>query len=160
MNNESKDDSHLVAFQIGAEDYAVPVHEVESIIKNAAVTAMPGSPPYVRGIMNLRGRVTSVVDLRERFGMEPTEPTEETRILVAHVHGATLGVMVDSVSEVLTVKEEDIKAPPVEIVGQSEASISGVMHLDDRLVALIDFAAVLGDIEQEDAEAAEAAIAS
>ncbi len=145
---------HLVTFQLGAEDYAVHVETVESIIKPSAVTPVPGSPREVCGIMNLRGRVISVIDLRTCFSM-PTKDTDgDTRVLVVRFEHTTVGVLVDSVSEVFTLTNEEIQPTPMHVTGIGGAAIEGIVDGEEGLIALVDLSVVLSgaDLEPSDEE--------
>jgi len=101
----------LVVFSLGQESYGVDIYRVREIIRVPAITRVPRAPEYVEGVINLRGGVIPVIDLRKRFGMEKGEVTDERRIVVAELGSQTVGVIVDGVSEVLEVNEADI-APP------------------------------------------------
>lgn len=147
---ERHDQLQLVAFKLGAEDYAIPIEMVESIIKVGELTSVPGSPAHVRGVMNLRGRVISVVDLRERFGMPPVEGEPDERILVVQYAEATLGLLVDSVSEVFTLDEDQFQAPPAEVGNGAVGGVDGIIHSGDRLIVLLNVEAILGSTSDPD----------
>lgn len=140
---------HLVTFQLGAEDYAVQVDTVESIIKPSAVTPVPGSPSEVCGIMNLRGRVISVIDLRTCFSMPVKEMDADTRVLVVRFDHATVGVLVDSVSEVFTLTNEEIQPTPMHVTGTGGAAIEGIIEGEEGLIALVNLSVVLSSAELE-----------
>lgn len=135
---------NLVTFRLGDEGYAVQVNNVESIIKPGTVTPVPGSPHEVCGIMNLRGRVISVIDLRLCFSMPSKETDDDTRVLVVRYDGGTVGVLVDSVSEVFTLTDEKIHPTPMQVTGAGGSAIEGIYQTEDGgLIALVDLATVL-----------------
>lgn len=147
-------ETHLLAFQLGNEEYAVPVDQVESIIKPSLITPVPGSSDRVRGIMNLRGRVISVVDLRACLGMDTDSNVPDPKILVVKIGSVTVGVTVDNVSEVFTLNPESLSTPPWEIRGAGGSAIDGVIQIEDRLIASIDLTAVV-EIAKDDIDSAD-----
>lgn len=140
---ERQDQLQLVAFRLGAEEYAIPIEMVESIIKLGPLTAVPGSPPFVRGVMNLRGRIMSVIDLRERFGMPPSDDQEDGRILVVQYSEATIGLLVDNVSEVFTLDEMQFQPPPPELGNNAVGGIDGIIQDEARLIVLLNVESIL-----------------
>jgi purine-binding chemotaxis protein CheW len=139
---EKQDQLQLVAFRLGAEEYAIPIEMVESIIKLGPLTGVPGSPSYVRGVMNLRGRIMSVIDLRLRFGM-PSEDQPDGRILVVQYADTTIGLLVDSVSEVFNLDEMDFQPPPPELGNGAVGGVDGIIHAADRLIVLLNVESIL-----------------
>ena len=140
---ENQHQLQLVAFRLAAEEYAISVETVESIIRLGPLTSIPGSPDYVRGVMNLRGRIMSVIDLRIRFGMPANNDRPEGRILVVESADNTIGLLVDSVSEVFTLAAEDIQPPPPELGNGAVGGVDGIIHLDDRLIVRLDVESIL-----------------
>ncbi len=139
--------TQFVVFNLATEEYGIGVHLVESIIKPSEPTKMPGAPPHVRGVMNLRGKIIPVIDLRHRFGMEPLEDEAQTRVLVVELPQATVGILVDSVTEVLGIDQEAIQAAPTELQANS-TGVEGLVKVgDDRLIIILDVEAVLGDTD-------------
>jgi purine-binding chemotaxis protein CheW len=149
---ERQDQLQLVAFRLGAEDYAIPIDMVESIIKLGSLTTVPGSPPHVRGVMNLRGRVMSVVDLRQRFNMPPAEDQSDGRILVVQYADSTIGLLVDSVSEVFTLDDNQFQQPPAELGNGLVGGVDGIIHSDDRLIVLLNVEAILNATADADSD--------
>ncbi len=131
----------LVAFRLGREEYAVAVHDVESIVKWSRPTRLPGASAYVRGLINLRGKVLSVFDLRRRFGMDPLDDESDARVLITRLHGANTGVLVDAVTEVLTVDDDALSPPPSELGGPG-SGVAGICRVGDRLVIVVELAEV------------------
>jgi purine-binding chemotaxis protein CheW len=136
-------DLQLVGFRIGKETFGVPIHLVHEIVRLPEITAVPDAPDYIEGVINLRGRIISIVDLRKRFGENRIEPSRKNRILVAEIEGKMVGLIVDAASEVIRLSESAIEAPP-EVLESSEVKyVTGVGKLDGRLVILIDLTKVL-----------------
>lgn len=138
----------LVVFEIGEENYGVEISAVESIIKMQELTRVPRSPSFVEGVTNLRGVVLPVIDLRKRFSIPAVEATKETRIVVIHMAEMKVGMVVDSVSEVLTISDEIIEPTPAMVSSVDTAFIVGIAKVDERLVILLDLERVLSLEEQ------------
>lgn len=135
----------LVAFRLAAEEYAVPVQNVEGIIKLTEPTLVPGAPYFIRGVINLRGKVISIFDLRRRFSMAPLDDESDARVLVVHHDGKNVGVLVDAVSEVLTLDGDAPQPPPAEVGAGESRTIEGICKVEDRLIIILDLGAVLAD---------------
>jgi purine-binding chemotaxis protein CheW len=133
----------LVSFNIGEEEFGVDILRVQEINRTLAVTRVPNVPEYVDGVINLRGRVIPIVDLRRRFGMERREHDKNTRIIVVELSGQTLGFVVDAVKEVLRIPRSVTEPPPQLTGGVREEYITAVGKLDDRLLILLDLEKVL-----------------
>jgi len=141
-------ENQIVVFELGSEQYGVGIAAVESIIKLQAITKMPHAPQFVEGVTNLRGKVLPVVDLRRRFGMETREADKNSRIIVINVNGKEVGMVVDGVSEVLTVSGQSVEPAPAITTTIDSAFITGIAKLDKRLVILLDLDRVLSVEEQ------------
>jgi purine-binding chemotaxis protein CheW len=102
----------FLTFFLSGEEYGIEILSVHEIIGMLPITSVPGTPGYICGIVNLRGKIIPIVDLRRKFGMESKEQTAETCIIVVHVQGVEVGIVVDRVSEVLRIDEKDIEPPP------------------------------------------------
>ncbi|NNV05000.1 chemotaxis protein CheW [Geobacillus sp. C56-T2] len=136
-------DWKVIAFRLKDEEYALPVQYVRSIEKMQPITRVPGTPQYVKGVINLRGVVTPIIDLRERFGFAPEPYNEQTRIMIAALDDVEVGFIVDAANDVLDLPASSIEPPP-EAVGAVEASyVSGVAKIGNRLLILLDLAKVL-----------------
>lgn len=153
-------DEHLVALQIAGETYGVDISLIHGIIRMQEITRVPQAPEFVEGVTNLRGKVIPVIDLRKRFGLPVTEPTKSTRIVVVEMDGKTVGMIVDGVSEVLRLSREAIEPPSPIVAGVSSDYLRGVGKLDDRLVILLDLAAVLSTAEHEELQTASERVAA
>lgn len=138
MENEEIDSSQWVTFDLGKEVYAVSVLDVQEILKESEVSPVPGSPSYVMGIINLRGKVITLIDARIKLGMKPIPDEAKSRIIVLDNNDHNIGMMVDSVKEVLTLQNSDIEAAPK--IGSDEKAkfIKGVCNHNKELIILID----------------------
>lgn len=133
---------HIVGFRVGQEVFGVPINLVHEIVRVPEITSVPDSPGCVQGVINLRGKIVSVVDLRRRFGAKDMTPSKKNRILVTEVSGKLVGLIVDSASEVLKIPENEIELPPVFDQGESNY-VTGVGKLNGRLIILIDLNKIL-----------------
>ena len=133
---------HIVGFRVGQEVFGVPINLVHEIVRVPEITSVPDSPGCVQGVINLRGKIVSVVDLRRRFGSKDMTPSKKNRILVTEVSGKLVGLIVDSASEVLKIPENEIELPPVFDQGESNY-VTGVGKLNGRLIILIDLNKIL-----------------
>lgn len=128
----------LVTFNLGNEEYAVDILKVQEINRMKEITKVPNSPPYVEGVINLRGKVIPVINLRERFGLPGKENDEHLRIMIMDICGVTMGLIVDSVSEVLRIPSDIVEPPPPMSTGIGAEFIKGIAKLEDRLIILLD----------------------
>ena len=137
-DNVALADRQLVVFTLGDETYGVDIATVREIIRMQAITAVPGTAHFVEGVINLRGMVIPVVDLRKRFRLNEAEHGKETRIVVLNSEGQEIGVIVDSVAEVLRVSSDAIEPPSSMITTTDSEYLLGIVKLPDRLVILLD----------------------
>ncbi|GJL67383.1 MAG: chemotaxis protein CheW [Nitrospirales bacterium] len=128
----------MVSFQLGDEVFAIDILGVQEIIRMLDITQVPNAPHYVDGVVNLRGKVIPIINLRARFGLSGTEPTKDTRIVVVEVANMILGFIVDSVEEVLRLSEENIEIPAPTGRGGTEECHKGVGRVNGSLVLLLD----------------------
>lgn len=134
---------HIVGFRVGRETFGVPIGLVHEIVRVPDITSVPDSPGYVEGVINLRGKIVSVVDLRKRFGEKTITAHKKNRILVAEVEGKMVGLIVDAASEVIKIPESEVDAPP-SVFEEGELNyVTGVGKLHGRLVILIDLSKIL-----------------
>ena len=133
----------LVVFELGTEFFGVGIDAVESIVKMQEITRMPQAPDFVEGVTNLRGVVLPVIDLRKRLTINTTEETKETRIVVINMNEMKVGMIVDGVSEVLTVSDDIIEPPPSMFSTVDTQYITGIARLEGRLIILLDLGEVL-----------------
>ncbi|MGA2193210.1 MAG: chemotaxis protein CheW [Nitrospirota bacterium] len=144
--------SQLVTFCLGDEEYAVDILSVREINRLVPITKVPKTPFYVDGVINLRGKVIPVIDLKKKLGLPETERTARTRVVVIEAGPRTCGVVVDSVSEVLRISAQMIEPAPPFTFGIDPDLIKGVCKVEDRLIMLLDVKAVsMGDGEMPEA---------
>ncbi len=122
--------------------------KVQEIVRSMEMTRVPSAPDFVEGVVNLRGRVIPIIDMRKRFGLERKEHDSRTRIIVIDMNGVVTGFVVDSVSEVLRLPRNTIEPPPPVVAGIESEYISGVGKLEDRLLILLDMDSLLSSKEQ------------
>ena len=136
-------DLHIVGFRIGRETFGVPISLVHEIVRVPEITAVPDAPDCIEGVINLRGKIVSVVDLRKRFGEKEVKKNKKNRILVAEVSGRLVGLVVDSASEVLKVPPSDVDAPP-HVFDEDEINyVTGVGKMNGRLIIMVDLTKIL-----------------
>lgn len=133
----------LVSFKIAEEEFGVDILKVQEIIRMLEVTRVPNAPEHVDGVINLRGKVIPIVNLRRRFGMERKERDKNTRIVVVELTNKVIGFVVDAVHEVLRIPRSVTEAPPSLVGGVREEYITGVGKLEDRLLILLDLERIL-----------------
>ena len=136
-------DLHLVGFRIGRETFGVPISLVHEIVRVPEITSVPEAPAYVEGVINLRGKIVSIVDLRKRFGEKEITQNKKNRILVVEVEGKMVGLIVDAASEVLRMSSADIDNPPNVFEEGDLNYVTGVGKLKDRLIILVELNKVL-----------------
>jgi purine-binding chemotaxis protein CheW len=142
----------IASFRIGAEEYGVDISQIQEIIRMVEVTRVPRTPDYVDGVINLRGQLIPIFDLRTRFGMQRIVPTKNSRIIVTDIGSKRIGIVVDSASEVLNIPIEAIEQAPEVIAGAATDYIQGVGKIGDRLVILLDLTMVISGAQVADLE--------
>ena len=152
MTNETKvntleDILQLVSFNVGNEEFGVDILKVQEINRIMEITEVPNSPHYIEGVVNLRGRVIPVINLRAKLGMPSIEYDNNTRIIVVELNGNIVGFIVDKVSEVLRIPKSITEVPPEMALGINTDYITSVAKLDARLLILIDLEKVTGHID-------------
>jgi purine-binding chemotaxis protein CheW len=141
----------LVIFQLGGEEFGVDIMAVQEIIKMPAITAIPQAPEYVSGVINLRGRIIVVINLGKKFNILSSGNNDDYKVIVVELENQIIGMMVDSVSEVLRIPTTSVDpAPDIIKSGVSSNYIQGVGKLDDRLLILLDLRNVLSDYETDE----------
>lgn len=138
----------LVTFSIAEEEFGVEILRVQEIIRLMPITRVPNAPPAVEGVINLRGKVIPVIDLRRRFEMDAAEADEHTRIIVMDLHDRVVGFVVDAVREVLRIEGSAIEPPPQVVSGIGSEYLKGMGRIDDRLLILLDLDRLLSDSEK------------
>lgn len=143
-----------VTFRLAGETYGVNVMQVQEVLRHSEIAPVPGAPPYVLGIINLRGNVVTVIDTRSRFGLTPGEITDNTRIVIIEADQHVIGILVDSVAEVVYLRQSEVETAPN--VGNEESAkfIQGVCHKNDELLILIELNKLLTEREWAELEEA------
>lgn len=136
-----------VTFQLEDETYGVDVMVVREVLKYQDIAPVPGAPDYVMGIINIRGTVISVINTRLRFGLPEKEPEENTRIVILEIGKHIIGIVVDSVAEVVYMKRSEIESAPQVNKDDSARFIQGVCHRDDQLIILVELDKLLSEEE-------------
>lgn len=149
---ESSEIIQLVSFRIGNEEFGVDILNVQEINKMTQITKVPNAPDFVEGVINLRGRIIPVIDLRTRLQLEKKEHDKDTRIIVVEISSKTVGFIVDAVKEVLRVPVSITEAPPEIVTGIDSEFIKSVGKLDDRLLILMDLNKIITSVEKRDLE--------
>lgn len=153
---EAEQFTQLVSFRIGNEEFGVEILVVQEIIRLPSITPIPNAPKFILGMINLRGKIIPVVDLRKRLritGRKPSQNERTTRVLIVEMHSSVTGFIVDSVSEVMRVSPSDIEPTPNLVASAIEAEyIKGVIKLPGRLVVILDFKKILLPKEQKEVQ--------
>lgn len=146
----------LVSFNLGSEEFGIDILKVQEINRMVEITKVPQAPHYVEGVINLRGKVIPVIDLRTKFGLQAKERDKNSRIVVCDVRGDIIGMVVDAVSEVLRIPSSTVEPPPAIAAGDEQHYISGVVKLEGRLLLFLDISRIATDVNSaiEEAELA------
>ena len=139
-----------VTFHLDKEVYGINVMQVQEVLRYSEIAPVPGSPDYVLGIINLRGNVVTVIDTRMRFGIEPMEVTDSSRIVIIEAGGQVVGILVDSVAEVVDLSVDDIDPAPNIGTEESAQFIKGVANLGEELLIIIDLNKLLTSEEWDE----------
>jgi purine-binding chemotaxis protein CheW len=132
----------IVGFRVGRENFGVPIEIVHEIVRMMDITVVPDAPAFIEGVINLRGKIIPIIDLRKRFAEQP-QPSRRNRILVAEIAGHHIGLVVDSANEVLKLNPEVIEPPPTIFESGELNYVTGVGKIDGKLVILIDLAKIM-----------------
>jgi purine-binding chemotaxis protein CheW len=149
VKNADRTQLQLVTFEVGDEEFAIDILTVQEINRMMSITRVPQSPPSVEGVINLRGRIIPVVDLRKRFALQNQATGNDSRIIVVEVCSRTLGFIVDRVNEVLRVDSSIVEPAPELAFSASSDYVRGVGKLNDRLLILLDLDRLFGTAELE-----------
>ncbi len=136
-------EQELLSFRVGEQEYSVDIMSVREIRGWTRPTPLPHSADYVRGVINLRGTVLPIIDLARRLGIQVAEASERNVIIVANIQNQTVGLLVDAVSDILSVAEAEMQAPPEMAADSAEAFVLALTIIDDRMLRILDLNAVL-----------------
>ncbi|MFT7244630.1 MAG: purine-binding chemotaxis protein CheW [Candidatus Azotimanducaceae bacterium] len=141
-----------VTFRLDGETYGVNVMQVQEVLRYTEIAPVPGAPDYVLGIINLRGNVVTVIDTRNRFALTEGEITDSTRIVIVETDEHVVGLLVDSVAEVVYLRQSEIESPPNAGHDDSARFIQGVCNKNEELLILIELEKILTEVEWSDVE--------
>ncbi len=141
-------EKQYVIFKLGNEAYGVDIINVKEITEYKQSVKVPNTPHFVDGLINLRGDIIPIINLKKRFGLEDTEIDFETRIIVIHIQNKQIGFIVDEASQVLTIQEEDIDPVPELIVSIDQKYITGIAKLKDSIIILLNLEYILSEDEK------------
>ncbi len=147
------DDNQFLTFNLGEELYGVDILRVQEIKGYTSVTKIPNTPPHIKGVLNLRGTIVPIVELRTKFGMPTIDYTAFTVIIVVVVRDKVMGLVVDAVSDVLNIDKKDIQSPPQFGVKVDVSFLNGIGKSGDKLVALLDIDRMLSEGDGPEAAA-------
>lgn len=145
----------VVSFYLDTEEYGVDISGVQEIIRMVDITHVPRAPHFMEGVINLRGQLIPIIDLRTRFSMPRASHTKSTRIVVTEIGNKRVGIVVDGVSEVLNIPIEQVEEAPEMIVGAGTEYIQGVGKVNERLIILLDLTMVITGEEKSQLESVE-----
>lgn len=149
MENAGNNSCELIAFTVGDQEFCVDIMSVREIRGWTPATPLPNSPGHVRGVINLRGVVLPVMDMSQRLGMAPTEPSQRHVIIVTQVGTQFLGLLVDSVSDILTIPVSDIQPAPEVGREMDRDFVRGIIPIEGRMVCFMQLNALFGSIDSE-----------
>jgi len=147
-NTTAVEERQLVVFDLANEAYGVDINAVDGIIRMQVITKVPMTLDFVEGVINLRGEVIPVVDMRKRFGLQVTEETKDSRIVVVDISGHKVGMVVDAVTEVLRITADSIEPPSSVITTADSSCLMGIAKVEDRLIILLDLDQVYTETEK------------
>lgn len=147
--NAAQTEKQLVVFDLASEGYGVDIGAVREIIRMQEITRVPRTPEFVEGVINLRGKVIPVIDLRKRFGLHVADQSKDNRIVVVDIGKQDIGVIVDAVTEVLRISANSVEPPTSVITSADSDYLLGIVKLESRLIILLDLESVLSKDEKE-----------
>ena len=147
------EERQLVVFSLYGEEFGLEITKVREIVKPREITKLPNVVDFVEGVTNLRGEVIPIIDLKKRFGVQATEMTDDSRIIIVDISNNQVGLVVDDVTEVLRIAQGDIDPPPRTIAGLKAEYIQGIGKIEERLLILLDVDKILSSEEQIELQA-------
>jgi len=151
-NQTTKNEIKFVIFRLGDEEFGAPIQQVHEILRMVEITRVPRAPQFIEGVINLRGKVMPVLDLRQRFELPQNTPIGQQRIMEVEIENQVLGMIVDSVTEVISVPVDAIETPPPMIADIGGEYLNGIAKLHDRIIILLNFDKVLSQQETQQIE--------
>jgi purine-binding chemotaxis protein CheW len=142
----------MISFSVGGEEYGIDIRTVKEVIRVGSITPLPKAPSFVKGVINLRGDVIPIIDLRDKFGFEGKLSAETARIIVVEVGEKSIGMIVDSVSHVIHLTPDQIEAAPDWLGGFTREYLKGIARLDERLIVLLRIDNILTSDEKFELE--------
>ena len=143
------DETELLSFLVGGQDYSVDIMSVREIRSGTSATSLPHSPQYVRGVINLRGTVLPIIDLAKRLGMEVGKDESRNVIIVVAVGDRTFGLLVDAVSDILSIPEQEMQSPPEMRADEERNFVSALTIVEGRMIRVLDLDAVTPPTREE-----------
>lgn len=145
-------DNQFVVFMLGEEKYGVDILKVGTISEYLEITRVPDAPKHVEGMINLRGDIIPVINLKKRFNIPETKPNEDSRIIIYSINGVDIGFLVDEASQVLKIEDENIEPTPAILKGEGREYIAGVGKHNNSIVIILDLSKILSDTERKEIE--------
>ena len=145
-----EDSTNLVTFRLGRGEYAIDIMQAKEIIKMEKITLIPNAPDFVEGVINLRGNIIPIIDLKKRFNLEETEGDKNTGIIIVKIEDVDMGIIIDSISKVVSISNSDIQPPPPMLSGIGQKYIKGVGKLEDKLLVVLDLEKLFTTDEEEE----------
>jgi purine-binding chemotaxis protein CheW len=142
VSRKDPTEQELLSFRVGEQEYSVDIMSVREIRGWTRATPLPHAAPYVRGVINLRGTVLPIIDLARRLGISVDEPTERNVIIVVHVHEQTVGLLVDAVSDILSIPESEMQPPPDMTADAGAGFVRALTIVEGRMLRILDLGAV------------------
>ena len=147
---ELEDSTNLVTFRLGSGEYAIDIMQAKEIIKMEKITLIPNAPDFVEGVINLRGNIIPIIDLKKRFNLEETEGDKNTGIIIVKIEDVDMGIIIDAISKVVSIANSDIQPPPPMLSGIGQEYIKGVGKLEDKLLVVLDLEKLFTTDEEEE----------
>ncbi|OEJ14409.1 chemotaxis protein CheW [Brachyspira hampsonii] len=145
-----EDSTNLVTFRLGSGEYAIDIMQAKEIIKMEKITLIPNAPDFVEGVINLRGNIIPIIDLKKRFNLEETEGDKNTGIIIVKIEDVDMGIIIDSISKVVSISNSDIQPPPPMLSGIGQKYIKGVGKLEDKLLVVLDLEKLFATDDDDD----------
>ena len=152
---DSEDSTNLVTFRLGTGEYAIDIMQAKEIIKMEKITLIPNAPDFVEGVINLRGNIIPIIDLKKRFNLEETDGDKNTGTIIVKIEDVDMGIIIDSISKVVSMANSDIQPPPPMLSGIGQKYIKGVGKLEDKLLVVLDLEKLFSSDEDDETDANE-----